>query len=628
MNKFTKLLYLLSASIVLHSCTPLRTIINNEFPPLSTTDQQYVSVERNLSELADFKPHVGLHIDKNLIIQYLPAEIKKAAEAINDENVKVQNLEPTLSFDKQGVFIEADFSIAIPKYDAEIKGSFKGVSAISTETDSLYLRSALSTLKIKSIKFTKKPKLSKKALANLISPILKNYIENLNGQIFKKPTVIYTGWGETYKLSLKEMFKDPNTEVIADSINISRFIKKSSIRVKSSGVSVMVELIKDKLALDLSSIATPKTRTDAELTTIFKIFNEKYDSTWLSVFEPIDVKALIATNISKSEISNIFNEALSKQIILKQNFVLPEATFNEKLEVKRGEIDCQKVRTKFEYPDFNGASCNWSCNRYLGVEDPVCVASKAACRVRREAERIVWQTSRETARIAHQIENETKVAACDVWRETLDFLALGRFKGDVSGSGKANINLKSFNFNSDLSEISLKYSGGVDAKLKSNLELKPIDLGNIFFCYSNYDKKTSSDIDINIPEVTSKVIINSTREGENLLLSIKLDKVSYNASINPSPIHSLILDPRFQLQCPISNLLNIAVPSLAASKLLGMVKLAPEQELLLLGKVKGSYGIDAIQIPFKPIAFKINGEQKKSLIFWNSKSIQFTYLKP
>lgn len=624
MNKFTKLLLLLCASVFFHSCTPLRTIINNEFPPLSTTDQQYVSVERNLVGLADFKPHVGLNIDKEIIIQYLPAEIKKAAEAINDENVKVQNLEPKLSFDRQGVFIDADFLITIPKYDAEIKGNFIGVTAISTEKDTLYLRSALSSLKIKSIKFTKKPKLSKKALANLISPILKNYIENLNGQIFKKPTVIYTGWGETYKLNLKEMFKDPNTEVIADSIKISRFIKKTSIRVKSSGVSVMVELIKDKPSIDASTIPSPKTRTDAELTKIFKQFNAKYDSTWLSVFEPIDIKSLVVTNISKSEISNIFNDALSKQIILKQNFVIPEATFNEKLEVKRGEIDCQKVRTDFDYPSFNGASCDWHCSKY----DVFCKASREACKVKREAERVVWQASRETARIAHQAENETKVVACNVWRETLDFLALGRFKGNVSGSGKAIINLESFNFNSDISEISLKYSGGVDAKLNANLELNPVDLGHIFFCYSNYDKKTSSNIGINIPEATSKISINSTREGENLILSIKLDKVSYNASINPSPLHSLLLDPQFRLQCPISNLLELGSITIAAGKFLGLVKLAPEQELLLLGQVKGSYGIDAIQIPFKPIDFKINGEQKKSLIFWNSKSIQFTYLKP
>lgn len=655
--KYTKYLSIFVVAIVFTSCKPLKTAINNQFPPLSTIDQQYASIERNLGEISDFEPHVGINIDKDIILKYLPTEIKNEAESIDDENIIIQNIEPKVSLDRQGILIEADFSILIPKNDVEIKilnenakikipkesieikGYLNGLTAVSTKSDSLYLRSAVNSLKVKSIKFTKKPKLPNETLAKLISPILKNYIENLNGTFLKKPTTIYTGWGETYKVSLKKMFKDPNTEVIADSLTATRFIKKSCIRIKSNGISVMIQLMKDKPIKDTSTTPTITQKTNPELTKIFNAFNEKYDSTWISIFEPIDIKHLAVTNISKSEISKILNETLSKQIILKQNFIIPEATFNEKLEVKKEDIDCQKVRTDFNYPNFNGDSCDWDCMHTIKVgicpfckkvrlEDPPCAASRRVCRIRVEAERIAWQTARETARIARQVQNEAKVAACNVWREATGILALGRFKGDVSGSGKATINLRSFNFNSDLSEIMLKYSGGVDAKLRANLELKPIDLGNIFFCFTNYDKKISSNINVDIPEVTSKILITPRQEGEDLFLNIKVDKVRYNASINPSPLHSLLLDPEFQLKCPISNLLNLVTVGIGAGKFLGMVKLAPEHELLLLGKVSGSYGIDAIEIPFKPITFKINGEEKKSLIFWKNKSFQFAYFKP
>lgn len=651
--KYTKYLSIFVVAILFTSCKPLKMAINNQFPPLSTIDQQYTSIERNLVEISDFEPHVGINIDKDIILKYLPTEIKNEAESIDDENIIIKNIEPKVSLDRQGILIEADFSILIPKNDVEIKilnenakikilkesieikGYLSGLTAVSTKSDSLYLRSAVNSLKVKSIKFTKKPKLPKEALAKLISPILKNYIENLNGAFLKKPTVIYTGWGETYKVSLKEMFKDPNIEVIADSLTATRFIKKSCIRIKSDGISVMIQLMKDKPIKDTSIAPIITQKTNPELTKIFNTFNQKYDSTWISIFEPIDIKHLAVTNISKSEISNILNETLSKQIILKQNFIIPEATFNEKLEVEKADIDCQKVRTDFSYPNFNGDSCDWNCMHTIGpswarirVEDPACAASRKVCRIRVEAERIAWQTARETARIARQVQNEAKVGACNVWREATGILALGRFKGDASGSGKATINLISFNFNSDLSEIMLKYSGGVDAKLKANLELKPIDLGNIFFCFTNYDKKISSNINVDIPEVTSKISITPRQEGEDLFLNIKVDKVRYNASINPSPLHSLLLDPEFQLKCPISNLLNLGTVSVAAGKFLGMVKLAPEHELLLLGKVSGSYGIDAIEIPFKPITFKINGEEKKSLIFWKNKSFQFAYFKP
>ncbi|MBP4138306.1 hypothetical protein [Flavobacterium geliluteum] len=650
--KYTKYLSILVAAIAFTSCKPLKTAINNQFPPLSTIDQQYASIERNLVEISDFEPHVGINIDKDIILKYLPTEIKNEAESIDDENIIIQNIEPKVSLDRQGILIGADFSILIPKNDVEIKilnenakikipkesieikGYLNGLTAVSTKSDSLYLRSAVNSLKVKSIKFRKKTKLPKETLAKLISPILKNYIENLNGAFLKKPTVIYTGWGETYKVSLKKMFKDPNTEVIADSLKATRFIKKSCIRIKSDGISVMIQLMKDKPTMDTLTTPAITEKTNLELKKIFNTFNEKYDSTWISIFEPIDTKHLAVTNISKLEISNILNETLSKQIILKQNFIIPEATFNEKLEVKKADIDCQKVRTDFNYPNFNGDSCNWDCMHTIGppwarirVEDPVCAATRRACRIRVEAERVAWQIARETARIANQVENEAKVGACNIWRETTGLLALGRFKGDVSGSGKATINLNSFNFNPDLSEIILKYSGGVDAKLKANLELKPIDLGNIFFCFTNYDKKISSTINVDIPEVNSKISITPRQEGEDLFLNIQVDKVRYNASINPSPLHSLLLDPEFQLKCPISNLLNLATIGIGAGKFLDMIKLAPEHELLLLGKVSGSYGIDAIEIPFKPINFKINGEEKKSLIFWKNKSLQFAYFK-
>ncbi|MDC8106946.1 hypothetical protein MTQ00_20815 [Chryseobacterium sp. B21-037] len=624
-NYLSKTLSLFSVLLFLGSCTPLKTALNKKFPPVSTIDQQYTSVEKNLSELTDFSPHIGVNIDRDIILQYLPPEIKKAAEAINDENILVQNVTPKLSFDKQGIFVEADFSVRFPKYSIEATGNFKGVTAVSTKSDSLYLRSALTSLKIESIQFLKHPKISQKVLAKMLSPILKNYIDNVNGQIFKKPTIINIGWGQSYQLSLKEMFKNPDTEIIADSIRISRFVKKSSVRIQSTGVSIMAELTKEKpLINDLKSISQNKPRSEAELSKLFKLFSEKYDNLWLSVFEPIDAKSSVTANVSKAEISSIFNEAFSNPISLKQNFIIPQTSFNEKLEVKRGDINCQKVRTDFKYPDFNGPSCNWSCSRW----DPICHSTRAACRVRREAQRVIWQTARETARIAHQVENEAKVAACNVWRETLDFLALGRFKGEISGNGKAFVHFQSLRFNPDLSEMSMQYYGNVDATLQSNLELKPVDLGHIFFCFSDYDKRVSSDIDISIPESVSKISITSAREGENLLLHIKPDDILYNASIQPSPLHSLLLDPKFQVQCPISVLLTLGQIGIAAGEFLNMVKLAPEQKLLLLGRTNGKYSIDSFRIPFKPIEFKINGVQKKSSVFWNSKSIQFTYLEP
>lgn len=624
MKLFFKTMIMVVTTLNLCGCKPVKMYVNREFPPLSTIDQQYASTDVNLKELNDFNSHIGVHIDKDVINQYLPKELKKAAEAVKSDDVVLKSIEPKLSFDRQGIFVEADFLLNIPKYNADVQGTFSGVTAISTVKDSLYLRNAIQSLKVSNVKFLKRPKLSGKALAKLITPVLKHFMDNANGEIFKKPTVINIGWGEVYKLKLKEIFKDQNTEVSIDSIVVSRFVKKNSIRVKAEGVSVMAELQENKPTIDALKGGQTQGRTNSELDKLFKKYNEKFDSIWSKVYEPIDVASLTTVNISKSEIATILNTAFSKPITLKQNFDIPKSTFNEKLEVKRGDIDCQKVRTSFSYPAFNGPSCNWSCGSF----DPICHSTRAACRVKREADRIVWQAARETARIAHQIENEAKVGACNVWRETLDFLALGRFKGSVSGNGKAQVDFDSLNFNTDLSEITMKYSGNVDGKLKSNIELIPVDLGHVFFCYTSYEKNTTSNVGVTIPTDTPKIKISSERDQDNLVLKIKLDKIKYNASISPSPLHELLIDPQFMVKCPIHTLIGIGSGVAGIANFLGLIKLAPEQELILAGKVKGEYGLDEMRVPFKPIVFKINGEEKKASLFWHDKSIQAKYLKP
>lgn len=639
MKQFLKTVILVVAALNLFSCKPVKMYVNREFPPISTIDQQYASTDVNLKELNDFNSHIGVHIDKDVINQYLPKELKKAAEAVKSDDVILKSIAPKLSFDKQGIFVAADFLINIPKYNADIEGTFSGVTALSTVKDSLYLRNAIQSLKVSNVKFLKRPKLSGKALAKLITPILKHFIDNANGEIFKKPTVINIGWGEVYKLKLKEIFKDQNTEVSIDSIMVSRFVKKTSIRVKSEGISLMAELQENKPVIDALKGGQTQGRTNSELNKLFKEYNEKFDSIWTQIYEPIDVASLTTVNISKSEIATILNTAFSKPITLKQSFEIPKSTFNEKLEVKRGDIDCQKVRTPFSYPDFNGDSCDWNCMRTITVgvcpicrrvrvEDPACAASRRACRLRVEAERIVWQAARETARIAHQVENEAKVAACNVWRETLDFLALGRFKGSVSGNAKAIINFDSLQFSQTLSEINLKFSGNVNGALDSNIELIPIDLGHVFFCFTSYEKNTNSNVSVNIPNNTLRVGINSESEGENLILKIKPNKIKYNASVSPSPLHAMLMDPVFSTKCPIYLLIGAAAGVAQIANMLNLIKLAPEQELILAGTVNGEYGLDEMRVPFKPIVFKVNGEEKKASLFWNEKSIQAKYLKP
>jgi len=47
-------------------CKSLKETVN-QFKPVSTTDQQYMATEQNLSQLNDMQAHVGLHIENDFI---------------------------------------------------------------------------------------------------------------------------------------------------------------------------------------------------------------------------------------------------------------------------------------------------------------------------------------------------------------------------------------------------------------------------------------------------------------------------------------------------------------------------------------------------------------------------------
>lgn len=151
----TKISILVFTVLFFFSCKPIKTLVNKEFPPLTTTDQQYASVERNIIGIENLKPHIGVHINKDVIIDTIAAVAGRSQGAIDNENLIVREIKPKLSFDKQGLLIEADFFIYLPKEKADIKGSLAGVAAVTSEMDTVYIRSAVKSLKISSIKFKK-----------------------------------------------------------------------------------------------------------------------------------------------------------------------------------------------------------------------------------------------------------------------------------------------------------------------------------------------------------------------------------------------------------------------------------------------------------------------------------------
>lgn len=635
------LLLLMATTLLISSimgCKSLKETVN-QFKPVSTTDQQYIATEQNLLQLNSMQAQVGLHIDNDFILQYLPAEIKKNTEAINDDELAVHQFDPAITFDQQGIFLKGKFSLTIKEQQIKISGTLNGVISPFLEGDSLYLRTALSSLKVKSISYERKPGLTKQVLAAIIVPALQHLITTANGVFLRKPFSVYLPVQQTYRFDITKMFRDPEIEISAIPVELFRYPKKTAIRVRSNSISVLVELDKNKPGpvTELPN-ATTNRFTSAQLRKKFEEFDSKFDSTWLAALDTIPQNTAVTVMIRKSEISNLINEALVNPFEVKRALVIPQVKFNEKIEMKSSDIDCQAVRTAFSYPDFNGDKCDWDCMhkvtigicpfcRKVRVEDPVCAASRRACVLRRETARIAWQAAKKTASIAHQIENEAKVGACNIWREATGLVALGRFEGDADGSGNGQLKFSGFNVDPELSRISFGYSGAVDMKLRASLQMTPLDLGHIFLCFARYNKSISSNVSVTIPQATSGISIRPEMEGDKLKLNMSLDPISYQASLSPNPLDQLFSDPAFRVQCPIfSTLLQVGATGAAVGNFLGMVTLSPEQKLLLIGSAKGEYALKEMSIPIQPLIFRINqGEDKKSLIGWKNKTIQFTY---
>ena len=490
--------------------------LNELLPPLSTLEQQYTSINESLEQLKIIKPQIGCFIQKDKVIESILFKIYKAIKEHNDANILINKIVPKISLDKQLLLIEIDFDIAIPKYHLTIVGKINGASAIATENDKMILRNSLSSFEIQRLFFKEKTIFGDVEIIAEVSIIIKNYIDNLNGKLFDNSALINLGWGEIYDLKLKELElklkesqKDTSLEIIGEDIQVSRFIKNVCLRVDELGITSLIEL---KNLESITTINENKVEKNVDIIKVnkaFKHFTNSFDDTWNTLFESISNKDLVVVNLTKIELSNILNEFLSKPISLKRNFIIPEYHFDQKIEAKGSEIDCQTLRADFNYPNFNYPDFDypsfngWDCMKDLGLlgkhEDPFCVANRELARAahdgerelaraahdgKRELARAAHDGERELARAAKQLENEAKVGACNIAKEITGFLALGSFHGNVSSKGNGSINFNSFKFNEDLSKIELNFSSELKSIIQSNLNISPVDLGYVFLCFS------------------------------------------------------------------------------------------------------------------------------------------------
>jgi hypothetical protein len=616
--------------LILTSSCSVKKYVNDKFPKLTTIDQQYNAIEQNQMYIDSLKPSIGIFVSEDVLLKILPNALKETIENSDSDELIVTSFDTNVSLKKQAIGIEGDFTITLPEYYAVIKGNMNGTSAVSSLSDSIYIRTAFQSLRIKDITFTQNPGIGKRAVAKLIVPLLKNFIERVNGQYLKEPSVVDASWKESLAFDPKSLSSKGELIVSGDVVNIERNLKQSSVIIGDDGLSIMIELS------DLPQQSFPddqvvtNNHSQSELNQKFKAYQDQYDQVWQDNFTSVSDSTFMSVTIRKKELASIFNETLSKGIQLRQKIDIEKESFSEDVELEKSNIDCEKVRTKFKFEKFRGESCNWNCTKVLGVPvDPICESNKLACKTIRETARIAWQVARETARIAHQAKNELAVAGCKASLELNNFIDIGKFKGSASGSGFGDISLNQFKFDEDLSSISFNLSGNVNLDIKTELELRPQNLGYIFLCHTDYRKVSTSRARARFPKQDLVVNISANQVDDNLELVMNLPEIDYQATITPGPIENYLKDPLLAAKCPIFYALLYSGTAVGtAADFVDLIKLSDQQKLILYGTTKSKYQIGSIKQVLRPTSFSIDENQKiDSQIHWGEKSIDFVSKK-
>ncbi len=596
MKRLFFLSIMICTALVSSSCS-IKKHVNNQFPPLSTTDQQVLAIKQNLNSIDSIRPSLGLYLGEDVLVSYLKREIRKGLESNQSEDLKVLWLEPVISFDKQAIVFDIDAILKVPKHHVTMKVKMKGLSAISSSSDTLYIRNAFKSVKLYDITFTKCPGLKRWAIAKLLPPILNNFINNVNGEYLRKPLVLDLNWKRNLRFDPKVVFGRTATGPV---VNIERYLKTTSWKIDNNGLSILIELSRDKPISEENSLPSGEGFNEEYLTEIFSRYDSIYSQLWNKHFTALDSTTLISASLKKHELASVFNQGMSKGITFQQGYEVERENFRSEMKVFRDKVRCSWVRD----------NCSRDCciSEVWGncvLWDPVCLASVAAC----------------------EGLNITKVTACELAKATNELMDLGAFQGYTLGYGNTRIDLIKAMITDDLSQINLNYGGAVTGNFKAQLEIRPKWLGHILLCNSKYKKNITSRLAFDIPQQESKIFMNVTQVGDQVVLNGRFEPISYEASVNPSPLHAFLTDPNMIRQCPILwGVIGSGSAAIMIGNFFDIVKLGPEDELLLKGYTSGTYRPASFSNKLYPLDVTINDYYHyPAKVVWSEKAIEYRH---
>lgn len=493
-HKIRSLIYT-SLLLTIVACAPLKKEVNRRYPPLNlnmATEEASKDALASLQKLERADMYIGISDDD--LKSLAPGAIATADSRIKALQLGLANQALLFNVKFDGAFPEAGFSAA-----GEI-----AIAAVPV-IDGLVLRvrPVAQHVKLTNLKVRKKGPLDGldiSAAAPIITRVLNEYLDNINGQIKAYSTKLDFATSMDLKATdiLKELPGATNFQ--GTPYRVIAAMELGTILVDKQGLHALVQSKLTRQNIDPTDPSLRSQNKSAQ--TAYDSFSAAFrDFSRAHIGSDIDARwGSTAAAASNKFVGAILNTA-AQPIGFSADYTIPSmrGNFNELLEVRTNwDLDCSYSGMDCSFSDIH---CNDQRNCNPGWDCPSCKWYQVDCHARKvlcEADKVRWRAQCEIERAASNAictaDKLGRIAACEVekvarklgceinkkWLQMVDGADIGRLKGDYRiADVKGNVLLNGGTVSENLDSIAIDFTLAARSNVSVSADFQPYGLGYI-----------------------------------------------------------------------------------------------------------------------------------------------------
>lgn len=676
-------LFICSILLVLSSgCTTISDKINEEWPPITSYDQRNMVVNKASQIISD--PHFQADFVANLTEQAIQTHSQKSIDEYIKQislvsvdglsEIKVHRAE--FRFINQAIRFHVEMAFTIDALKLPVLASAEGDVAVENGTNMVRLRPALSHIKLSPANKVRewwnfRHQLNH-GLISGTSALLKQYINNVNGEAFKQGIEIHYSVNALKHFSPKDVASKPNVQVSGNDIEVTFDTLPNAVSFVNDNGLLIIASTKAVAEPDIEVVGSVSETEFEENNQRYRAAVEKVlgDSFGQANYlNRSETGALIRSGYLASKINETLDD-MRISIKLSNFLQVPDPnkpvghnTFFQDIAVhdKQSLPKCTGLRKPFRgekcddpchYPyDSCNSGCNLSnCDYGCKWSRPDRCAREAACKVERETRRAVCQArdasckleqdvrrencsrknteckvSREAARVLHDAENEARVAKCNTDRLALKLVdglvKLGEIHGEYwVDNSQLSSTITKIAVSEDISKASI--TSDIDAGLDTRLRvwINPEGIGHLA-CLFSFRKTLETHATFSQPNRVINADIHTRKNDKGGIELVAVTEPQLiKASLSPSPYQQLVDDDGFNLNCTF---LSIGLPIVAGTQLLKEGRLG-DGLASMFGRARITLDSQEFKFEIQPIDISLMESNIRLLPEWEEKSIGFT----